>query len=253
MNKRILNFALAVAALAAPAPFLVAFFDEVVALKAELAQWEAVHEEADFTDVLEQLDDIAGSVFTDVEDSAWFAPYVTSLADWGVVSGYKNAAGQTTGAFGPGDPVTVAEVLKMAGNAAHLDPAGCAPPVYHPEASGHWAAAYVGCAEQLQARIFEPNYPVTLNRPATRAEVLALLHDVYGDSVPALYSDFNDSQGHRFEADIAYASLLNVVSGDTTALGKPLHTFRPNDPVNRAEAAKIIYQKVKEEAKQEIL
>jgi len=40
-----------------------AFFDEVLALKAELAQWEAVHADADFSDVLAQLDDIAGSVF----------------------------------------------------------------------------------------------------------------------------------------------------------------------------------------------
>jgi hypothetical protein len=102
----------------------VAFFDEVVALKAELAAWEAVHAEANFDDILEQLDDIAGTVFGDVSDEAWYAPYVTSLAEWGIVSGYRDASGNTTGQFGPGNSVTVAEVLKMATGRSHRSGAG---------------------------------------------------------------------------------------------------------------------------------
>ena len=252
--RRLSPLALALIAVIVPGvPLAMLFFDEVASLKAELAQWQEVHEEADFTDVIEQLDDLAGTTFTDVDDLAWFAPYVSSLAEWGIVSGYKDAQGKTTGAFGPGDPVTVAEVLKMAVNAARVDTTECSPPTYTAEANSHWAKDYVGCAEELRARLFAPSYGITLNRPARRAEVLAIMHDVAGDSVPALFASFIDTQGHRFESDIAYASQLNVVSGDTDASGAATGTFRPDDAVNRAEAAKIIYQKIKEQAKQDVL
>jgi hypothetical protein len=229
-----------------------AFFDEVLALRAELAQWEAVHADADFSDLLEQLDDIAGTVFTDVSDDAWFAPYVTSLAEWGIVSGYRDAAGRTTGRFGPGESVTVAEILKMAAESARIDESACSAP-RRPEAAGHWAAAYVGCAEVRGARVLAPDYSASLNRAATRAEVLAVMHDLFGDEVPSVYATYDDVAGHRFESDVAYASLLKVVSGDTNAAGNTMGTFRPDDPVNRAEAAKILVLRIKERARQEVI
>ncbi len=229
-----------------------AFFDEIVALKAELAQWQAVHADADFTDVLEQLDTIAGSVFTDVSDDAWYAPYIGSLADWGIISGYRDASGKTTGRFGPSDPVTVAEVLKMAAESARTDVSACSAP-QRAEAVGHWAAQYVGCAEERGVRIFAAGYPVSLNRPATRAEVVSVVDDLFGDDVPPLLASYSDTAGHRFESDIAYASLLNIVSGDTDAADNPTGTFRPDDPVNRAEAAKILFLRIKQHARQEVL
>jgi hypothetical protein len=252
MHRRFLAFGvLAVVLLSTTS--IVAFFDEVVALKAELSQWEAAHEDVDFSDVIEQLDDIAGTVFTDTDDNAWYAPYVASLTDWGVVSGYRDASGKSTGKFGPGNPVTVAEVLKMSIEAANIDESECDKPTYHSQAPGHWAEAYVGCAEQLKVRVFAPNYVAALDRPAQRAEVLTIVHDIFGDQVPSLYAQYNDTENHRFEADIAYASLLSVVSGDTNSAGQSTNTFRPNDPINRAEAAKVLYQKLKEQAKEEVL
>ncbi len=229
-----------------------AFFDEVVALKAELAQWQAVHADADFSDVLEQLDTIAGSVFNDMSDDAWYAPYVGSLADWGIVSGYRDAAGKTTGRFGPADPVTVAEFLKMATESAQIDKSMCPAP-RRAGAIGHWAAQYVGCAEERGVRILAAGYPVSLNRPATRAEVVSIVDDLFGDDVPPLLASYSDAAGHRFESDIAYASLLKTVSGDTAAAGNPTGTFRPDDPVNRAEAAKILVLRIKQRARQEVL
>lgn len=229
-----------------------AFFDEVVALKAELAQWQAVHADADFSDVLEQLDDLAGSVFSDVSDDAWYAPYVTSLAEWEIISGYRDESGRTTGEFGPSDPVTIAEIVKMAAESARVDHAAC-PVSRLAEATGHWAAQYIGCAEERGARVLAAGYPVSLNRPATRAEVLAVTHDLFGDEVSGVLASFADTAGHRFEADIAYAGLLKIVSGDTDATGEPTGMFRPDDPVNRAEAAKILFLRIKDRARQEVL
>ncbi len=55
----------------------------------------------------------AAATFTDVPADAWFAPYVGQAADLGIVSGYRDNAGNLTGKFGPGDRVSVAQSLKM--------------------------------------------------------------------------------------------------------------------------------------------
>lgn len=220
------------------------FFDEIVALQEELQVWEATNA-ADFTDVIEQLEDITGPVFRDVEDNDWYNPFVASLAEWGIISGYKDSSGRPTGEYRPGNQVTIAEVLKMAMESAQVDESLCTKTPLHPQAFEHWAKSYVACAEEMNVRILDPLLPADLNRPAKRAEVLTIIHDTFGDEVLPLYSSFTDTQGHRFEADIAYANLYGIVSGDTSAQGVETGTFRPNDPINRAETAKILYEKLK--------
>ena len=79
-----------------------------------------------------------------------------------------------------------------------------------------------------------------------------MIHDSFKDELAPVYSSFNDTQGHPFEADIASAQIFGIVSGDKSSAGVELGTFRPNDPINRAEAAKIVYQRMKEEAKREL-
>lgn len=220
------------------------FFDEIVALQEELQVWEATNA-ADFTDVIAQLEDITGPVFRDVADADWFNPYVASLSEWGIVSGYKDAQGRPTGEYRPGNQVTIAEVLKMASEAAQVDTSSCPGSPLHPQANDHWVRSYVKCAENNGVRLMDPRLPADLNRPAKRAEVITLIHDTFGDEVLPLYSNFVDTQGHAYEADIAYANLYGIVSGDKSAAGVETGTFRPDDPINRAETAKIIYEKLK--------
>jgi len=226
-----------------------AFFDEIVALREELHVWQTTHA-ADFKDIVAQLDDITGSVFHDVQESDWFNPYVSSLAEWGIVSGYKDATGNPTGDFYPGNQVSVAEVLKMSLEAAQVDLSQCDNAPRNSHATGHWSSKYVACAERMNMRMFR--FDVALDRPVRRAEVLAIVHDSFQDTVPALYAAFSDSQGHLLEADIAYASVEGIISGDTDANGNQLGTFRPNDTINRAEVAKIVYEKLKGEARMEL-
>lgn len=220
------------------------FFDEIVALQEELQVWEATNA-ADFTDVIEQLEDITGPVFRDVADADWYNPYVASLAEWGIVSGYKDDNGRPTGEYRPGNQVTIAEVLKMSMEAAQIDESLCTNTPLHPQAAEHWARKYIACAEQMNVRLLDPLLPADVNRPAKRAEVLTIIHDTFGDEVLPLYSSFVDTQGHRYEADIAYANLYGIVSGDTNSEGSETGTFRPDDAINRAETAKILYEKLK--------
>jgi len=221
-----------------------AFFDEIVALQGELQVWEQANA-ADFSDVIEQLQDITGPVFRDVADEDWFNPYVASLAEWGIVSGFKDSNGRPTGEYRPANKVTIAEALKMAMESAGVDEAQCTNTPKHPQAANHWSKKYVACGEAMGVRMLDPSVPADLNRSATRAEVVTIIHDTFKDEVLPLYSNFVDVQGHRFEADIAYANLYGIVSGDTDENGAELGTFRPDDAINRAETAKIIFERLK--------
>lgn len=227
-----------------------AFYDEMVTLKRELQLYESAHA-SDFGDVLSQLDEITGSVFTDVKDQDWFQPYVTSLAEWNIVSGYKDSKGKSTGMFKPANAVTIAEALKMAMKAAKIDESVCTTQPEHKEALNHWAQMYVSCGEKMGLRILKPS-TVDINRLATRAEVVAIVLDTFGDKVPAMFSDFTDTKKSPYESDIAYANVLGIVSGDKNMDGSSKGTFRPGAAINRAEVTKVIYQRLKIEAKKSL-
>lgn len=191
------------------------------------------------------VQDLESTSFKDVKKDEWFYRYVTPVARWGIVSGYKDAQGKATGQFGAGNTVTVAEILKMALKAAQVDESTCKGTPALAQARDHWAKAFVVCAEQKKMRLLKSK--PDLNRAALRGEVLSIIFDAFGDTVPPLFAPFKDAVGHTFEADIAYAAALRMVSGDKDATGNPTGTFRPNAAVNRAEAAKIIYERLRVE------
>lgn len=231
--------ALIALALLCATPSASAFFNELDGLKAMIATANVEPDEG-IEDLLTQLDTEDTGAFEDVKRSEWYYPFVASVVDWGIVSGYRAADGQLTGKYGPADSVTVGQMLKMSIKAAQVDEAGCKPTLDHPKAAGHWAEIYVRCAETLQMRAMR-DYP-DLDRPVLRAEVISIIHDAFRISVPQVYSNFKDTMNHRYEADIAYANITGLVTGDSDANGNPLGTFRPDAPLNRAEAARIVYQ-----------
>jgi hypothetical protein len=223
-------------------PHALAFFEIMDELRDQLEKGETT--ESELEGLLDDLSQFAGApLFRDIPSNAWFNRYVGAVAKWAIVSGYKDAQGNTTGTYGPADPVTVAEILKMALKAAKVDETKCKAKPRHPAANDHWAKLFVACGEARGLRLL--GLRPDLNRPALRGEVLTIIHDAFQMKVPPLLSTFKDTIGHPNEADIAYAAARGVVSGDTDTSGKPLRTFRPNDKVNRAEAAKIIYEHLK--------
>jgi hypothetical protein len=231
-------------ALGASIPIAIGFFDELTELKQELLAWETTHA-ADLGDLINTLDDLSGAQFRDVAEGDWFNPYVQSVASWGIIAGYKGADGKLTGEFGPANNVTVAEMLKISLKAAQVDEAECGlVPSLHPQALGHWASAFISCGESMNMRILD-NPSVDINRAATRAEVVAMIDDAFGDQVPPLFSNFRDTAGHPLEADIAFAYTRGIVSGDKDSLGIETGTFRPNESINRAEVAKIVYERLR--------
>lgn len=239
INRIVVGAGLSVLLLSVPAS---AFFNELDGLKEMLATATVTPEDG-LEELVAELERPATSAFSDVRSSEWYHNYVRFVADIGLVSGYRDSDGFLTGQFGPADQVTVAQMLKMAVKAAQIDEATCAQGTTIPQARGHWAEIYIRCGETMHMRVLA-TYP-DLNRPAKRAEVLAIIHDAFSRKVPPLYSNFPDAAGNEYESDIAYAVMNGVVSGDKAADGTALNSYRPNDGLKRSEAAKVLYESIK--------
>ncbi len=177
-------------------------------------------------------------LYADVRTDAWYAPYVSFVIEEGIAEGYKDEAGKPTGEFGVKNPVTYAEILKMAMEAAGRTPAAGAP--RNPSARGSWAAGYVKAAEDAHFSVFAPSQDI--NTPATRGAVIQTILEVLGIPTGAkIAPPFTDVPAtHRFAPAITVAAVYGLVEGDKDGAGQPLGTFRPDDPINRAEVAKII-------------
>lgn len=209
-------------------------------LDALLQGLEDVKEDVEIENEVVTTTNVMSNSFNDVPSNAWFHKYVSFVSDRGIVGGYKDKTGKSTGRYGPGDAVTIAQMLKIAMEAAEIDRGSCKDSPRLAAARGHWASEYVACAEQMNMRIIQGD--ADINRAALRGEVLGIVHDAFGIRPPTMRAEFSDTSGHPYEKDIALAYVRGVVSGDD---GKT--TYRPNDGVNRAEAAKMVYQQLKQE------
>lgn len=176
-----------------------------------------------------------GVTIWDVPKDAWFYSPVLALMELRVVSGYKDAAGNLTGKYGPSDNVTREQALKIALGSAGVDTASCQGSAASGKVS-EWAKPYAVCAASMN---FGIKAGTDLTAPASRAEVLHYVLRAFGATVPDGTAPFADSKGTMYEDDIAYAYALGIVSGDKNADGSLKYTFRPKENVNRAETAKM--------------
>jgi plastocyanin len=178
-------------------------------------------------------------VFTDVSQSSWFATYVHDAAQANIVNGYKDESGKLTGRFGPQNSITFAEALKIASESAGYDEQAYGSRV-ESGLSGHWASPYFSVAKgenfAVLAKAYRPD------RTATRAEVASMFASAFGVSLPESPSGtfFKDVQlSANYATAIEALARDQVVSGDTDLNGQTTGTFRPTDPVNRAEVVKF--------------
>ncbi|MDD5742839.1 MAG: S-layer homology domain-containing protein [Candidatus Peribacteraceae bacterium] len=173
-------------------------------------------------------------VMRDVPVTQWYAPFVLALVQSGVINGYRDAAGNPTGEFKPGNSVTYAEIAKMAVEAAGLAPLNKTPDTR--SARGQWSAGYIAALEDVGVSVFT-SPSLNVNAPAPRGAVLQIILETYGQTIPdargGVYSDVATDIPHA--GAIESATEAGIVSGDD---GRS--TFRPNAPINRAETSKIV-------------
>ena len=178
----------------------------------------------------------------DVPWSAWFVEAVQEVAEKGIISGYKDADGNSTGKFGPSDPVTIEQLAKIAFSASNdFSAKKCGNTLKNNSAKGSWSEPFIQCAEQDGWAIYSDG-TIDVRRPATRTEVVVTL-------LQAFDVRFREPSGNKFSdvpATMEFASAVEtaakdgVVSGYSDSEGNPTGKFGPWDPVNRASMAKMV-------------
>ncbi len=172
--------------------------------------------------------------FLDVSDTAWYASFVHSLFDDKVVSGYKDGAGKPLDIFKPENQVTVGEGLKLILTIMHKEQANHAPK--NTKNTHHWAEGFLAKAEDIGLSLTKDK-DLDLNRPLTRMEMIRNVLELKDLKLPTYTKgSFTDVDINSLDGTyVEYAKELGIIKGDDTN-----KTFRPNDPLNRAELSKIL-------------
>ncbi|MSR87085.1 S-layer homology domain-containing protein [Candidatus Peribacteria bacterium] len=181
------------------------------------------------------------TTFKDVPADAWFAPYISTITDRGIMTGYTDAKGIVLGKFGPGDAVTVAQLAKIAHSIMKLDEHEVKTAPINKNARGQWFTPYIASAEDRGWVVFLDG-TVDPNRPATRGEVVVTLLQIF--DIPAQWGKGNVFRDvlrkTPYSGAIETAMDEGIVSGANDANGDPTGLFHPSEHITRAEIAKIL-------------
>jgi hypothetical protein len=147
--------------------------------------------------------------FDDVSLNAWYGPYVETAVRLGWVEGYRDASGNLTGKFGPGDNVTRAAATKILVNAFGVPTApDCAENPFNDVRSTDWFADFVLTAywnrivngyEDVAGNLtgkFGPADPITREQAA---KIVAKSGDRDPMSCPVAECEVNEDCDEGFE------------------------------------------------------
>lgn len=172
----------------------------------------------------------SGEFFTDVS-SQWFEPHVSSLVTDGIIDGYPDCS------YRPFGDVTRAESVKLLIEAIDDSPTAEPEQVFDDVFTWQWHAGYIERGEQLgwatgyDDNTFHPDTPIT------RIDLAVFATMAMGfEPIDAEESSFSDVSPEAW-----YHPWLESAKANGVIQGYPDGTFRPDNPVNRAEAATIIY------------
>lgn len=177
-------------------------------------------------------------ILTDVSLDAWYATPVKTVADAGIMQGYRDGYGKPNGIFGPSNQVTRAEFLKMVAvmmtERYEFDRSAV-------QAGARWYEPYLKVVQDTDPEVWNimPLTEPTLRQPILRHEAAGLLHlglGNYNMNPPQDPKPFPDvpTDTKNFKA-ITELHVKGVMTGDEFT-GK----FEPNRGLNRAEAAKML-------------
>lgn len=168
-----------------------------------------------------------------MEDESWYYDEVMGLKNEGILTGYKDSDGELTGYFAPEATITYAEMLKLALEVSQQGESG--ETAADTTAQGQWYEGYVAQAEALELSIVGAEW----NKQITRHDAVVLISEVLGlyknvDAYEGQFPDVptSDSDAIHFAAVYEYG----VFTGDADT-----GNLRPDDTMNRAEAAKVVF------------
>lgn len=167
-------------------------------------------------------------IFTDLPVDHWAIDYIVQLALDNIISGYEDKT------FKPGGNVTRSELAKMLSVAFDLEGTSI-----YDDIEGHWAKGYIeDCGEFIPGEEdrFRPN------DEATRQDVAVALVNILENTKKRKLQEgtlsFNDVPmiDTEYIPHIGKAVEGGIISGYSDG------TFRPQEPITRAEVATMIYR-----------
>ena len=156
----------------------------------------------------------------------WFDPYVDKVTSYGLMGGYAD------GTFRPNGSITVAECLSIASGMRDIYNGGDGT---FPAGSSPWYSVYVNYA--IKQGIIKEGDFADYGAPATRAEVAY----IFANALPGVLKEIKGKP--RFSdvpAGTPYRSFIQALYQADVITGYADGTFRPDDPVTRAEVSVIL-------------
>ena len=171
-----------------------------------------------------------GLTFSDINENDWFYDDVVSAAE----NGYVNGMGD--GKYEPYGKLTRAQFALMIARAMNYDSNPDVESAFPDVADNHWAKAAINFCYQNEIITgyedgeFKPDKTITRQEVATILARAFNLEEISSEAYP------DDSAIAGWASDYVYmAKAAGLMKGDA-GTGK----FRPNDTLNRAEAATIL-------------
>ena len=180
-------------------------------------------------------------VFRDVPAGSWFAPSVFRLAGRGILSGYRDGTGRATGAFGPADPVSYAELAKLALLGAGKVVGGFAGTPAERADPERQLAAYTELAQALRLFVYQPG--LDMRQPVPRGVAVRTILEAAGVSLdpPSDFVAFADLPATHPDAQaIETAVRLGLLTGRPDPTDGTRTIVRPDAPATRAEVTAIL-------------
>ncbi len=182
-------------------------------------------------------------VFNDVGIDDWYAVVIDTLVKANIISGYQDRLKQPTGEYGPADTLTKAQFTKMVVNAANLKNVS-EQEIAVPD-STHWSAEFFERLYTHGDSIFSELPAAELEDQITRAEVASLIVSSFNiekneNGITLNYRDVNTATTFIEDINIVNSSCIMQGHDGTEIDGQK--TFEPTSPINRAEAAMVLWR-----------
>jgi hypothetical protein len=169
------------------------------------------------------------SNFGDVPDTAWYGEGLDWAACHGLVSGFPN------GTYGPRDPVNRAQVVAMLWNLVGR-PTGAPAHGFPDVPAGAWYGDALSWAKAEGIVSGYPNGTYRPKDPVRRGQIASMLWNLVNRPPGSPDHGFADVPATAAYNDgLDWAKAMGIVSGF------PDNLYKPQDAVNRAQIANMLY------------
>lgn len=185
--------------------------------------------------------------FDDTPTGEWFFKYVQRIKDRQVENqpifeGYKTTTGQLTGRFGPGDNITVGEMLKVVLRVSGLDEQNSNLDASLTN-STHWSVGFQNRAINEGLTIMEA-VGINPDRPVSRGEFFQALSEAQNLLTATNFNSYScnttDLTFEDLDNSNPYTQYACILVKDGVISGTDAGFLNLFDNINRAEVAKIL-------------